>query len=80
MSQDQWEFYNGQMLDAGCQHGASDGDITAKIVARDSIRITGTDQECPHNDSINCLYADGHAKIKRVPAYPAMGNYVSYGF
>lgn len=80
MSQDLWEFYNGQMLDQAAQHGSSENDITAKVVARDSILIQGTTQHCPHNEAINMLYADGHAKVKRVAQYPAMGNYVSYGF
>ncbi|MBU0608118.1 MAG: DUF1559 domain-containing protein [Armatimonadetes bacterium] len=80
-TQDHWEFYNGQSLDSAAQHGATtSGDPTAKLVARDSLKIVGTDQECPHNDAINALYADGHVKVKRVVAYPGMGNYVGYGF
>ncbi len=80
-TQDYWEFYNGQSLDAAKQHGASgSGDTTAKLVARDSLKIVGTDQESPHSGAINALYADGHVKVKRVVAYPGMGNYVGYGF
>ncbi len=80
-SQNYWEFYNGQSVDAAEQHGASaSGDTSAKLVARDSLRIVGTDQHSPHHEAINALYADGHVKVKRVVAYPGMGNYVGYGF
>jgi prepilin-type N-terminal cleavage/methylation domain-containing protein/prepilin-type processing-associated H-X9-DG protein len=80
-TQDMWEYYNGQNLDLAISHGDPNaGDTVGKIIARDSIKITGTEQDCPHNEAINALYADGHAKVKRVNAFPAMGNYVAYGF
>jgi prepilin-type N-terminal cleavage/methylation domain-containing protein/prepilin-type processing-associated H-X9-DG protein len=80
-TQDMWEFYNGQTLDAARQHGATtSGDTTAKLVARDSVALSGTTTKSPHNGTINCLYADGHVKVKRVAQYPSMGNYAGYGF
>ena len=81
MSQDLWEFYNGQMFDAAVAHGGASGDITQKYIVRDSVRITGTSPvtTLPHNEAINRLYADGHVKVKRVPQ-SGMGSYVTYGF
>ena len=78
-SQDMWEYYNGQMLDKAQAHGAGGGDTVAKFIARDSVKIVGGTTELPHNESINRLYADGHAKVKRVPQ-SGMGSYVGYGF
>lgn len=78
-SQDMWEFYNGQMYDTNSAHGGEAGDPCSKYILRDSVKITDGVSEFPHNDAINRLYADGHAKVKRVPQ-SGMGAYTSYGF
>lgn len=83
-SQDMWEYYNGQMLDKAQTHGfGGGGDPTAKFIVRDAVRIdwsaTPPVTRLPHNDTINRLYADGHAKVKRVPQ-SGMGSFLPYGF
>ena len=78
LTQDMFETCNGQLLDSAASYKSSaDGDTTKKYLARDSVRVDGTEVTWPHGSGLNYLYVDGHVKLK-IPAKPSA--YVGYGF
>lgn len=77
-TQDMFETCNGQMLDGATSHrSAANGDITQKVLARDSVRMDATGVTWPHGSGLNYLYLDGHVKLK-IPTHA--DAYVTYGF
>ncbi len=77
-SQDMWEVFNGQMIDTAAAHsGGASGDVACKVMVRDSVLVGGGTVTWPHQEALNYLYVDGHAKVKRPSGH---SGFLAYGF
>ena len=77
MSPQAWEVFDGQPIGTAIDHSGGVGDVAERVMVRDAVVISGNMVAWPHQEAINYLYADGHAKVKRPAGH---GGFVDYGF
>jgi len=77
MSPRAWEVFDGQPIGTALNHSGGEGDVSDRAMVRDAVVVNGNQIGWPHQEALNYLYADGHAKVKRPAGH---GGFVDYGF
>ncbi|MBI5830728.1 MAG: DUF1559 domain-containing protein [Armatimonadetes bacterium] len=77
MSSQAWEVFDGQPIGTAIDHSGGVGDVAERVMVRDSVVVAGNTVEWPHQEALDYLYADGHAKVKRPAGH---GGFIDYGF